>query len=165
MNDDESGLPPVGDLALMRRAIDASRKALAAGDNPFGAILASADGQLLLTALNTQHTASDCTAHAEMVLVREATARLGAQALQGATVYASGEPCAMCSGALFWAGVRRVVFAAPNDVMGASLGGDLLPIRCAEVLANTAPAVEVVGPLLEDEALVVLRKAAACRNC
>jgi tRNA(Arg) A34 adenosine deaminase TadA len=141
----------------MRLAIAASRAALDAGDMPFGATLVSPDGQVLMVARNNQVTSGDCTGHAETVLVRDATARLGAQALRNATVYASGEPCAMCSGAMFWAGIRRVVFAATQSDIAEALGGAVLPIGCAAVLAASRPAVEVDGPLLADEANAVLR--------
>jgi len=149
------------DAAPMRKAIDASRAALDAGDAPYGAALVSPTGEVLLVARNHEVTSADRTAHAEMVLVWEAQARLGAAALRGATVHASGEPCAMCAGALFWAGVRRVVYAAPADAMAALLGGDILPARCADVLAGTTPPVRVEGPFLADEAMAVLRDAAA----
>ena len=102
------------DLEPMRLAIAASRKALDAGNNPYGAVLVSAAGEVLHVATNQQNTDHDITGHAEVVLVREAAARLGAAALAGGTVYASGEPCAMCSGALYWAGIRRIVYAASN---------------------------------------------------
>ena len=153
----------IDDLQAMRLAIDASRAALERGDRPYGAALVSADGELLQVAGNAEVGGADCTAHAEMVLLRQAAATLGPAALHGTTVYASGEPCAMCSGALFWAGVRRIVFAASGPDMGALLGGALLPARCAEVLAGASPAVCVDGPVLADEALEVLRDA-ACRQ-
>jgi tRNA(Arg) A34 adenosine deaminase TadA len=140
------------DLAAMRLAIAASRQALDAGDMPSGAALLSPAGQL-----STQ----DCSAHAEMVLVRRATEQLGAASLQGATVYASGEPCAMCAGALFWAGVGRVVFAAAQPDMAALLGGPLLPTRCADLLGAATPPVAVTGGVLADEAMAVLRDATA----
>ena len=162
--DRKASFNSLDDAAAMRLAIDASCQAFEAGDNPYGAVLVSAQGHLLHVAGNAELTRGDCTAHAEMVLVREAVAQHGRSAVRGGTVYASGEPCAMCSGALFWAGVRRIVFAAPNDVMGTLLGGDLLPMRCAEVLAGAAPAVQVDGPLLADEALAVLREAAQRRG-
>lgn len=145
----------------MRRAIEASRQAVAAGNMPFGATLVAPDGRLLWTAQNNQLTSGDCTGHAELVLVRDARAALGAEALRGGTVYASGEPCAMCSGAMFWAGIRRVVFAASQDDIGAALGGDSLPIRSAQVYVGATPAVQVDGPLMGDEAIAVLREAAA----
>jgi tRNA(Arg) A34 adenosine deaminase TadA len=143
----------------MRLAIEASRQAVAAGNMPFGATLVSPAGELLWTAQNNQLTSGDCTGHAELVLVRDAAAKLGAGALRGGTVYASGEPCAMCSGAMFWAGIRRVVFAASQDDIAASLGGDTLPIRSAQVYAGASPAVQVDGPLQGEAAIAVLRQA------
>jgi tRNA(adenine34) deaminase len=151
--------PSPPDIEPMRLAIAASRKALEKGDNPYGAVLVSASGEVLHVAANRQHTDQDCTAHAEVVLVREVASRLGAQALVDGTVYASGEPCAMCAGAMYWAGVRRIVYAASNPVMGALFGGDTLSIRCAEVLAGASRQVDVVGPVLEDAAVAVLRDA------
>ena len=149
------------DATTMRQAIAASRDAVAAGDRPYGAALAASDGTVLLVERNRQNTGHDATAHAEMVLVRRAETELGAAALRGATVYASGEPCAMCAGAMFWAGVARVVYAAPQPALAQLLGGPLLPVRCAELLAQAQPAVAVQGEFLADEALAVLREAAA----
>jgi len=149
------------DAGYMRLAIQASRTAFEAGDMPYGAVLVSAAGELLQVSRNRQVSTSDCTAHAEVVLVREASARMGQAALQGSTVYASGEPCAMCSGAMFWAGVRRIVYAAATDVMAELSGGDVLPIRCAQVLAGAVPPVQVDGPVEAEAALAVLRAAQA----
>lgn len=146
-------------LHAMRLAIDASRNALARGNEPYGACLASADGQVLLVAENRQSSTDDCTAHAEMELVRRAQAELGPQALRGATVYASGEPCAMCAGAMYWAGVAHVVYAAAQPDMAALVGGALLPARCAELLQAATPPLPVTGGLLADEALTVLAQA------
>ncbi len=144
----------------MQAAIEASRQALAAGNMPFGASLAK-DGRLLWTSQNNQCTAHDCTGHAEVVLMREARQALGDEATVGATVYASGEPCAMCAGAMFWAGIRRVVFGASTPDIEAALGGPSLPMRCAEALAGAQPAVQVQGPVLQDEAVAVLNAWAA----
>lgn len=146
-------------LHAMRLAIDASRNALARGDEPYGAALANADGQVLLVAENRQNTARDCTAHAEMELVRRAQTEFGPQALRGATVYASGEPCAMCAGAMYWAGVGHVVYAAAQADMAALVGGALLPARCAELLEAATPPLRVTGGLLVEQALAVLAQA------
>ncbi len=146
------------DSRHMRAAIAASRTARARGDMPFGAVLVK-DGRAMLTALNNQISAHDCTGHAEIVLVRQAQRALGDAALQGATVYASGEPCAMCAGAMFWAGVARVVYAASTPAIDSALGGATLGARCANVLANAAPAVRVEGPFLEAEAVEVIKTA------
>ncbi|WP_077037975.1 nucleoside deaminase [Pelomonas sp. KK5] len=144
------------DSRYMRMAITASREARQRGDMPFGAVLAK-DGEALLIAMNTQVTQQDCTGHAETVLVREAEATLGKVAMAGATVYASGEPCGMCAGAMFWAGITRVVWAASTPEIDAALGGMSLGARCAEVLAKASPAVSVEGPLLGAEAVAVLQ--------
>lgn len=141
----------------MRAAIEASRQALEAGDMPFGASLVK-NGQLLWVALNKQRTGADCTAHAELVLVREARQALGEQSTVGATVYASGEPCVMCAGAMFWAGISRVVYAATTPDIGATLGGPSLPMRCADALAACSPTVTVEGPFMRDEAVAVLAR-------
>lgn len=148
------------DARYLREAIAASQRALDAGNMPFGASLVK-DGQLLWVAQNNQRTMADCTGHAEVALVREARTALGPEATQGATVYASGEPCAMCAGAMFWAGVRRVVYAATTPDIEAALGGPSLPMRCADTLAQAQPAVAVDGPFLRDEAVAVLQRFAA----
>lgn len=145
----------------MRQAIEASREALRHGDEPYGAALVAPDGRVLLVARNEQNTTRDCTAHAEMMLVRRAQAELGAEALHGATAYASGEPCAMCAGALYWAGVAQVVYAVPQPDMAALLGGRLLPTRVEQLLGTAEPALPVTGGVLREEALAVLREAAA----
>jgi tRNA(Arg) A34 adenosine deaminase TadA len=150
------------DASFMRLAIDASSRAAAAGNMPFGAVLVQ-DGAVVQVSVNQQRSAGggrgDTTAHAEIVLVREAEATHGKGVLAGGTVYASGEPCAMCSGALFWAGVRRIVYAASTPDIIAALGGPQLPLRCHQVLAGADPAPVVEGPLLRDAALEVLEAA------
>src|ERR1044071_4371128 len=86
------------DLEHLRSAIASSRSARDKGNQPYGAVLVSADGDVLLTAENTEVREKDCTAHAETNLVRQASLRLDPQVLRGSTIYASGEPCPMCAG-------------------------------------------------------------------
>jgi tRNA(adenine34) deaminase len=148
------------DERFMQTAIDASVTALQAGDMPFGAVLVSAQGEGLLVARNNQVTSGDCTGHAEMVLVREATRMLGAKSMEGATVYASGEPCAMCSGAMFWAKIQRVVYAATTQDIADALGTPKLTITSSTVLAHAVPAMQVQGPLLQAPAVAVLKRLA-----
>lgn len=150
-------MPHTDDQRFMQLAIDASAQALAEGDVPFGASLVKA-GELLHVSLNRQVTTNDPLAHAEIVLVREVLATLGKQALEGATVYASGEPCAMCTGALFWVGTHRIVYGASQREIIEALGGPELPIRSDEVLGSSEPRVRVDGPVLGSEAVAVLRK-------
>jgi tRNA(adenine34) deaminase len=155
---------PATDLQAMRLAIDASEQAAANGDGPFGATLVAPTGEILLVALNNAKTAADCTGHAEMVLVREAQKQFGLPALRGATVVASGEPCAMCAGALFWAGISRIVFGASQaDIIRALGESPAMPINSRMTLAGAQPAVQIDGPLMNDEAVAVLQRVGAGR--
>ncbi|MFT3735434.1 MAG: nucleoside deaminase [Rhodocyclaceae bacterium] len=145
------------DSHYMRLAIAASRQAMDEGNFPYGATLLTRDGRSHVSR-NNQVTTGDCTGHAEVVLIREAAQALGAEALQGATVYASGEPCAMCSGALFWAGVARVVYAMPTRTINRIGGAPWLDVRSIDVLGRASHATQVNGPLLEAEASAVLQE-------
>jgi tRNA(Arg) A34 adenosine deaminase TadA len=140
----------------MRLAIEASRKAVEAGNTPFGATLVNG-GRLLHVSGNTQVSSGDCTNHAEIALLREAAMIHGKSVLEGSTVYASGEPCAMCSAALFWAGVTRIVFAATTDDINRAMGEPYLSMRSSEVIASSSRPIAIEGPLLRDEAVAILR--------
>ena len=145
------------DEGLLRAAIALSVRARDAGNAPYGALLADADGRLLLEACNTQVSESDCTGHAELNLMREASRRHAPAQLASCTVYASGEPCPMCAGAIYWGGVGRVVFGLSIETM-AELGSpaaDELSLHCHAVLASGTRRVQVLGPALEAEARAV----------
>jgi len=145
------------DHAHLRAAIALSRSARGRGNAPYGAVLVSAQGAVLATAENGAVTSGDPTAHAETRLVREAAPGLDAAARRGATLYASGEPCPMCAGAIYAAGIGRLVFALGQARMQAIEGGEGgLRLRAAEVLARGLPRVAVEGPALEEEAAEVL---------
>ncbi len=154
----DATLDPTDTLHL-RAAIALSAEALDAGHMPYGALLAAADGRLLAIARNTQVAERDCTGHAEANLMREATHKLDAATLAGSTVYASGEPCAMCAGAIYRGGIRRVVYALSMAGMR-ELGGpdsDELLLPCREVLARGMRLIDVTGPALQEEARRVFR--------
>jgi tRNA(Arg) A34 adenosine deaminase TadA len=145
------------DLVHLRRAIALSARARAAGNRPFGAVLADAKGELLAEAENNQITERDCTGHAELVLLRQLDKTLSPDQLNHCTLYASTEPCPMCAGAIFWSGVGRLVYALGSDRLYALQGESpmQLPLGCREVLRHGRRSVEVVGPVLEQEALQV----------
>ena len=109
---------------------------------------------MVLTARNTVHTDSDPTAHAETNLVAEAIRRLTPDEVARSVVYASCEPCAMCVGKMYWAGIRAVVYALPAGELAKLAGGSFL-VPCRDLFARAADRVSVTGPLLVDEALAV----------
>jgi tRNA(Arg) A34 adenosine deaminase TadA len=147
------------DEAYLRRAIAVARAARVAGNHPFGAILVGADGTVLMEAGNSHADAGDRTGHAERVLMTRASLAYGAAFLATCTMYASAEPCAMCAGAAYWAGIGRVVYGMSEHELGDLIGPHpenlTLDLPCRTVFAAGQRPVEVVGPLLAEESRAV----------
>ncbi len=139
---------------LLRRAIAIAQNAREHGNHPFGALLADANGNILLEAENTVVTENDCTAHAETNLMRLASKKYTTEELQNFTLYTSTEPCPMCSGAIFWGDVGHVVYALSEEGLYGITGKTPyeLALPCREVFARGTHPVAVEGPSLEDEA-------------
>ena len=133
-----------------RQTIELARQARAAGDHPFGALLVL-DDKVVATALNTVHTDRDPTAHAETNLVAHAIRVLSADQIRRSVLYTSCEPCAMCVGKMYWAGIRTVVYALSSEELAKLAGGSFL-IPCRELFSRAAEIVTVTGPLLAKEA-------------
>ena len=110
----------MSDELLMRAALEQAQLGLAAGEVPIGAVLAI-EGEVVARAFNQPIGAVDPTAHAEVLVLREAARRIGNYRLTGATVYVTVEPCLMCVGALVHARVKDVVFGAAEPKTGALL--------------------------------------------
>lgn len=148
-------------LSYLRAAIAVAQRAREKGNHPFGALLVDENGVVLLEAENTVNTERDCTAHAETNLVRMACQRFERAVLERCTLYTSTEPCAMCAGAVHWSGIGRVVFGLSEQSLyaltsdGAHPDNETMALPCREVFARCVRPVEVIGPLIEDEARVV----------
>ena len=143
----------------LTRAIELARCAREHGNHPFGSLLADPEGAVVLEAENTVLTERDWTAHAELSLVRAAGDRLRPEELRRHTLYASAEPCAMCTAAAYWAGVGRIVYALGAETLRELVpdddGSATLALSCREVLARGGRKVAVSGPHLEREASAV----------
>ena len=146
---------------LMRRAIELSAMSRKNGNDPFGALLADANGSILLEAENTALSDKAVTAHAEQNLVTEASKQFSCDELNRLILYTSCEPCAMCAGAIFFAGIRSVVYGLSADSLFKmwatqhNLSPALLDLSCRDVFSRCAshPTI-VIGPVLEEEAAV-----------
>lgn len=103
----------------MRVALEEARSAFAAGEVPVGAVVVGPRGDLLHRAHNAVERLQDPTAHAEMLCLRAAAEALGGWRLEGASLYVTLEPCPMCAGALLQARISRLVWGAPNHLLGA----------------------------------------------
>jgi tRNA(Arg) A34 adenosine deaminase TadA len=143
------------DLDHLRRAIAVSKRAVEHGNHPFGAVLVDPAGVVVLEAENTVVTGRDVTGHAETNLVRM-TGHLGLAELAACTLVTSCEPCAMCSGAIYWAGIGRVVYGLGEPdllaITGANPANPTLAVPCRTVFAGGRRPITVAGPLLADEA-------------
>ena len=146
------------DSELMQLALDEAQKAAEHGDVPIGAVLAS-EGAVLASSGNERELRGDPTAHAEIIVLREAAASLGGWRLPATTLYVTLEPCAMSAGAVVLARVPRVVFATADPKAGAA--GSVFDIL-GEPRLNHRPKVE--SGLLADEAAAQLRAFFAARR-
>ena len=144
------------DEHFLRRSFEVARRSMSHGNHPFGAILVDENGSVLIETENGYMPAHDGTAHAERLLATEACRTFGRDVLAKATMYSSAEPCAMCAGAIYWAGIGRVVYGLSEHRLRAITGNHpenaTLDLPCREVFARGQRPTEVVGPLLEDEA-------------
>lgn len=145
------------DGLYLRRAIDLSRTARARGSRPFGAVIVAPDGTVLGEGYNSNAETGDCTAHAEVMAIRDACRQQhGREVLAQATLYSSGEPCVMCAGAIFWANIRRVVYGIDDQRLRVFRGERLdqrdVALSCRDVFAAAPFAVACVGPSLVAEA-------------
>lgn len=145
------------DLSLLRRSFVVAAQSRQHGNLPFASVLADADGTILIEAENSVVTSGDRLGHAEMNLVRLASSTYSPPLLQACTVYASSEPCPMCAAALYWIGIRRIVYglstSEKNKLTAHNKQMPGLGMSCGDVLKTANHPMEIYGPLLEHEAL------------
>lgn len=149
-------LPDLDHARYLRLAFAVAKAAATEGSHPFGAILVDGAGTVVMQQGNAYLPDHDMTGHAERVIATRASQRFRPAELADATLYSSAEPCAMCAGAAYWAGIGRIVYGLSEVKLKAITGNHpenpTLDLPCRAVLASGQRPVEVVGPLLEDEA-------------
>jgi tRNA(adenine34) deaminase len=139
------------DVTFMRMAIEEARLA----DFPFGAVIVRG-GAVMARGRNLGRTNQDPTAHGEMVAIRKCLAEHGPTTLRGSTLYTSGEPCAMCMGAILWCHVERLVFAASVTQLATKINQIMLPSAEVAAKAPFAP-ISITGGVLADEAMALFK--------
>ncbi len=145
----------MNDEIFMKRAIELSRLAVEHGNEPFGAVLVKG-GEIVFEGENQIYTAHDPTFHGEAGLIREFCAKTGVTDLHEYTLYSSCEPCFMCSGAMVWVKLGRLVYAASNDDLEQIFGND--GCNCSKmVFDNSFWHPQVTAGVLRDESLEVLK--------
>ena len=136
---------------FLKEAIEIAFRARQQGNHPFGAVLVF-DNQIILTSANSVVTENDVTRHAELNLVSEASRQFSQNVINRCTLYSSAEPCVMCSGAIYWSGIRKVFFALSCGELEVVAGKSLL-IESRDVFSRGIEQTEIIGPFLEEEAI------------
>ncbi len=137
----------------LEKTFQLARSARQKGNHPFGALLVY-QGKVILTAENTVMTSHDVTAHAEMELLRKASKQFPEKILKESTLYTSTEPCAMCSAAIYWAGLSRVVYGCSAQTLEKlAHGGFVIPSN--QIFKQGERTVVSMGPYFENEAVKV----------
>lgn len=140
------------DERFMRMALREARRA----DFPFGAVIVR-NGRVIARGRNLGRRLRDPTAHGEMVAIRRCVATRRGAALRGSTVYTTGEPCAMCMGAILWSGMGRLVFAASLDQLATKI--DQIMLTSADVAEKAKfDRIAITGGVLADEAMRLFDK-------
>lgn len=130
----------------IEQTLHLARSARRKGNHPFGALLVH-DNRILLRSENTVVTQNDATQHAELRLVSKASRTLTANILTQSILYTSTEPCAMCAGAIYWAGIRRVVFGLSALQLGTLTTASFV-VEAKNVFSYGREHVELTGPVM-----------------
>jgi tRNA(Arg) A34 adenosine deaminase TadA len=145
------------DMALLRAAIELADESRRNGRHPFAAIVADEDGNIVASAgNNSMPPEGDPTQHAELVAAAKAARELSPEQLARCTLYTSAEPCCRCAGAIYWCNIGRVVYALSEhrllELTGSHPENPTFSLPCREVFLRGQRHVDVIGPLIEDEA-------------
>ena len=141
---------------FVKMAIEIARESKRKSNLPLGCILVTRDGQVLLKGENIITTDNDCLAHAEINLIMEASKKYDHCFLNNCTLYTSDEPCPMCTSAIYWSGIGKIVYGLSKEayyqIVGRNDHNWVFEIPVRDVLAKGRRKVEVFGPLLEEGA-------------
>ena len=137
----------------LKRTIKLSEQAVKNGNTPFGALLVDKDGNIILEQENIEITENDCTGHAETALMKKASKLYDKDFLWNCTLYTSVEPCAMCSGAIYWGNVGKVVYGISEkellNLTGNNLQNPTLDLPCRKIFEHGQKKIKVEGPITE----------------
>ena len=144
------------DERWLRHSFRLAEQSVEAGDSSFGCVIVDREGRVLAEGQQTVVRSGDWLAHAEMNALKALSTTTRREALAGATLYSSTEPCPMCSGAIGWS-VSRLVYGLSQAAMyrNFSVAGEqpryIEPWSCRSILEHLHPPMTVIGPILEDE--------------
>lgn len=147
------------DKEFVRMAIEMAIKSKHKNNLPFGCVLVNKNGAVILKGENTINTDNDCLAHAEINLIREASKIYDYSYLNDCSIYTSDEPCPMCTAAIYWSGIGKLVYGLSKteyyNIVGRDNPNWVFEMPTRELLEKGGRKLEVIGPLLEDEASIL----------
>lgn len=144
------------DIRCLRQANEVAKLARKNGNTPFGAILVDETGAVLMTQGNAEGDCGDATAHAEMTLASRASRAFSKETLWRCTLYSTCEPCPMCTGAIYWANIGRIVYGVSErrllELTGSDEKNPTFSMGADAVVRAGQKNIEVIGPVPEVEA-------------
>jgi tRNA(Arg) A34 adenosine deaminase TadA len=146
------------DVEYLKRAMEVSRNARAHSNTPFGAVLVDESGSIVMEQENIEITGRIATGHAECTLAARASHEFDREFLKRCTMYTIAEPCAMCAGAIYWAGIGAVAYVMSErrllQLTGSNEQNPTFDLPCREVFSRGQKDIRVLGPFpeLEEEA-------------
>jgi len=152
----------INETKLLQASLLIASRSQENGNLPFGCLLADKDGTILEEAENSVLSDQDCIAHCEINLVHQLAGKYDESFLQECTLYASTEPCPMCTGAIFWSGIGKIVFALSKNgyhaIAGTTNPAHIFDLSSDSLLQYGGRKVFVSGPLMEKEASLFYRE-------
>jgi tRNA(Arg) A34 adenosine deaminase TadA len=148
-------------LRYLRKAIKVSENSRKNGNTPFGCIIVDGEGNILVEQENIELTEHICTGHAETTAMAKVSNQYSKEFLWECTLYTTAEPCAMCSGAIYWGNVGRVVYGISEERLLELTGNNEINptfnLPCREIFLKGQKAIQVIGPFpeIEDEVVEV----------
>jgi tRNA(Arg) A34 adenosine deaminase TadA len=146
-------------IVCLRRANETAKSARAAGNTPFGAVLVSPEGEILMEQGNAEKEFNDATAHAEMVLASRASRNYSKDYLKDCTLYTTCEPCPMCTGAIYWSNIGHIVYGISEKRLLELTGSDdknpTFSMGAKQVIEAGQKNITLEGPIAEVEAEIV----------
>lgn len=144
-------------IELLKRCVEISRDARNHGNTPFGALLADKNGTILLEQENIEITENICTGHAETTLAARASQKYSKEFLWECTLYTTAEPCAMCTGTIYWGNIGTIVYGMTEkrllELTGSNEQNPTFDLPSKEILSHGQKDIQVIGPFPEVEEL------------
>lgn len=148
-------------IYYLKRTIEISKESRAKGNTPFGALLVDRDGNIIMEQGNIEISEKICTGHAEATLAARASHEYSKDFLWDCTLYTTAEPCAMCSGTIYWANIGRVVYGMTErrllQLTGSNEQNPTFDLPCRDVFSKGQKDITILGPFpeIEEEAAKV----------